>query len=251
MDKKKIITPERTAHLYALMAWSDKYTKEQAEQIAYTTEYTELDNVTWAETSIEAAIKGIKEKLLKNRTSTETIDWSKVKIENNEEVFDAIIEILQEIHDKWVIENAKKYNRGTEEKSNKNLFQHLPTAMIGLDEVAKDLMFLAPFLKEMGLSVGEMELVAYGSFKPSVDIQKAYERYVQKYKENHNIASIADLDAHIKDCVYGAYKPLAPTTDVAKQRLEYMRNHIELLSNTVMKKNTEEFGKLPSLTDNL
>ena len=251
MPKNKNITPERTAHLYALMAWSDKYTKEQAEEIAYTTEYSELDNITWAETSINESIKGIKEKLLMNQYLSENFNWDEVEIENSEKVFDLIIEILQDIHDKWVIENAKKYNRGTEEKSNKNLFQHLPSAMIGIDEISKDLMFLAPFLNEMGLNAGKMELVPYGKFKPSVEIQKAYDRDVQKYKEQNNINSISDLDNHIKDCLLGAYIPLQPTTDIAKARLEYMRNHVELLSDTVMNKNVEAFGKLPTLTDNI
>lgn len=245
---KKTITPERTAHLYALMAWNDSYTREQAEDIAYTKGYEELNSITWAETSIQAAIKGIKENLLKDKILPEKIDWSKIKIESNEEVFDSIIKILEVIHDKWVVENAKKYNRGTEEKSNKNLFQHLPTALIGIDELAKDLMFLAPILKEMGVNTGEMDLSSYGTFKPNEEVINAYNRYIQKYKEENKISSIEELDLHIKDCVYGAYKALKPISDVGKERLKFMRDRIELLSNTVMKKNQAEFGKLPEHT---
>lgn len=246
MKENLIITPERTAHLYALMAWNDSYSKEQAQQIAYSTNYEELNGITWAETSISAAIKGIKEKLLKDQDLPENIDWSKINIQINEKVFDTVIEILQEIHDKWVVENAKKYNRGTEEKSNKNLFQHLPTALIGIDELAKDLMFLAPFLQEMGINAGEMELSAYGSFKPSVEIQKAYNRYVQNYKKINNIKTAEDLEHHIKSCIYGGYKSLKPIDEVGKERLMYMRDHIKLLSKTVMNKNVPEFGKLQS-----
>ena len=184
---KKTITPERTAHLYALMAWNDSYTKEQAEEIAYTTKYEDLNGITWAETSIEAAIKGIKEKLLKDKTVLKKVDWSKIKIESTEEVFDSIIKILEEIHDKWVVENAKKYNRGSEEKSNKNLFQHLPTALIGIDELAKDLMFLAPILKEMGIDKSNMpmdeDILNYvNSFNEvrEEDIEEELKKYVKR-----------------------------------------------------------------------
>ena len=242
---KPTITPERTAHFYALMAWNPDMTEEQAKEIAYTQKYEELDGISYAETSIIAAIKGIKEKILVDKTVSENIDWPAIKLEPEEKVFDKIMQILEEIHNKWVLENAKKHKRKTEQQSLDNLFQHLPTALIGIDELCKDLMFLAPFLAEMGIDCGQMEFGEHRQFKPSAEIEKAYARYIQKYKEENEITSVETLDSHIKGCVYGDFKPLAPTSDMAKARLAYMREHIELLSNTVMQKNEEEFGKLP------
>ena len=187
----------------------------------------------------------VKEKFLFGIDLPEVIDWSKVRITADNSAYDTVIRILEEIHNKWVSENAKKYDRGNETKSNKNLFQHLPTALIGIDELAKDLMFLAPMLKAAGLNVGEMDLVPYGAFKPSKEIEEAYARYVQQYKEEHNITSIENLSYHIEDCTNGSYEQINAVSPIAKARLDYMREHIDLLTNTVLDKNPAEFGILP------
>ena len=231
------ITPERKAHLYAMMAWSDQYTKEQAEEIAFTTEYSELNGITWAEDSINTGLRGIVDSIESKRLV--------VPAQNTEQEWDVIIEILASIHDKWVTDNAKKYDRGNEYKSNKNLFQHLPTAMIGIDELAKDLMFLAPFLEEMGLDAGVMNLVPYGSFKPSKELAAAYGRYVKSYKIKYGIESIEDLSMHIEDCLSGEYQPLVPVSEVSMARNEYMQRHVGLLCQSVADKNPDEFGVLP------
>ncbi len=235
--KKYQITPERKAHLYALMAWSDQYTKEQAEEIAYTTEYNELNNITYAEDSITTGFDGIAqmfsaERLVSDEKSSPK-DW------------DIVIKILRKIHNKWVDDNARKYDRGNEEKSNKNLFQHLPTALIGIDELAKNLMFLAPFLEVIGLNAGEMELVPYGKFKPSEELIKAYNRFVEKYKRIRRIETVEDLARHIEDCLNGSYGHLVPIDTVSEKRVDYMQRHVGLLVQSVVDKNEECFGMLP------
>ena len=98
------ITPERKAHLYAMMAWSDKYTKEQAKEIAFTTEYSELNNITWAEDSITTGLMGLVGAIESGRLV--------MPANNSPEEWDIVIEILADIHDKWVRSNAKKYDRG-------------------------------------------------------------------------------------------------------------------------------------------
>lgn len=231
------ITPERKAHLYAMMAWSDKYTKEQAEEIAFTTEYSELNNITWAEDSITTGLMGLVGAIESGRLV--------MPANNSPEEWDIVIEILADIHDKWVRSNAKKYDRGNETKSNKNLFQHLPTALIGVAELSKDLMFLAPFLEEMGLNAGHMNLVPYGEFKPSKELVDAYDRYVKNYKKKHGIETTDDLSKHIKNCVNGEYEALAPVDEVSNKRIEYMNGHIELLAGTVAEKNPGSFGEDP------
>ena len=231
------ITPERKAHLYAMMAWSDKYTKEQAKEIAFTTEYSELNNITWAEDSITTGLMGLVGAIESRRLVIPT--------SNKPEEWDVVIEILADIHDKWVRSNAKKYDRGNETKSNKNLFQHLPTALIGVDELAKDLMFLAPFLEEMGLNAGAMNLVPYGEFKPSKELIDAYDRYVKRYKKTYGIETTDDLSKHIKNCINGEYSALAPVDEISNKRIEYMNSHIGLLTSTVAEKNPGSFGEDP------
>ena len=201
------ITPQRKAHLYALMVWSDKYTKEQAEEIAYTTEYGELNNITYAEDSITTAVNGMLDMFL--------VDHQLKKVASSKENWDKVITILIKIHNNWVKNNAKKYDRGNEIKSNKNLFQHLPTALIGIDELSKDLMFLAPFLETIGLNAGEMELVPYGTFKPSKELIEAYNRRVEMYKQIYGIETVEDLSKHIEDCLNGSYGLLVPVDEVS------------------------------------
>ena len=244
MDKN--FTPAQEAHLYALMAWNDQYDSTTAQEIISVTPYYELDKMTYAETSVAAAIEGIEEAFTNGEIDLNVnSDFSSVKVENNNETYDKIVKILEKIHNKWVEENAKKYSRG-----DKKLYQHMPTKLIGLDELAKDLMFLAPFLKEMGIDVGEMELKPYGAFVCNDKMSEAYDRYVENYMKNNNIQTADDLEYHVRKIVNGAYKALKPTTPVAQERLDYMKEHIGLLVELVKDKNLEAFGKLPYDTEN-
>lgn len=231
----------KRAHLYALSAWNG-YGKEQGEELVDKTPYEQLDGITYAETSVAAAVDGIKKLFGISVTPDAMVS---TKIAPTPENYDKVIEIMVGIHDKWVFEKASKYDRGSEERSNKNLFQHLPTALIGLDEVAKDLLFLAPFLEDMGLDIGQMDLVPYGSFKPNSKLGEAYQRYVRKYKADNNIETQEDLTQHIDDCIEGAYEPLVPMDEVGVQRVAYMKFHEDILTDEVCQKNEAEFGELP------
>ena len=231
------IHPERKAHLYAMMAWSDKFTREEAEEIAFTTDYSKLNEITWAEDSITAGLSGILKAIDAGRLS--------IPAKNTPEEWDVVIGILAEIHDNWVKSNAKKHIRATEELSRENLFQHLPTALIGIDELAKDLMFLAPFLEEMGLNAGVMDLVPKGKFKPSGEVAKAYERYVEVYKRTYGIEIVEDLTGHIEDCINGEYSALEPVDEVSMNRIDYMQRHVGVLVQSVANKNPDSFGAMP------
>lgn len=229
--------PGRVAHLYALLAWSNKYTANTAKAEVALKDYESLDGLTYAETSINAAVKGMNAKFFQGKEITATSKTCP-QIEPTEANYDKVVEIIADIHNKWVNENAKKYDRGSVEKSNKKLFQHLPTAFIGLDEVAKDLMFLAPILEMSGLNPGEMELAPYGAYKPSREITAAYERFVEKTKTSRNINSKEDLRRVVNNCLHGSYPYLlafpAEDTEVKdnkKARLAYMRDHLIYLLN--------------------
>lgn len=241
------LTPGRRAHLYARMAWNGDVNLEDEENWVASAQYAELDGKSYAESSVVAAVEGIQKTF-----GVEVVPDAIVaeKIAPTPENYDKIIEILVKIHDNWVKQNAKKYNRGNEEKSNKNLFQHLPTALIGLDEVAKDLLFLAPFLEDMGMDVGQMDLVPYGSFTASKKVAEAYQRYVERYKAAEGIKTQEDLLKHIDDCIEGAYEPLLPNDEMGVQRVAYMKFHEEVLKNSVCKKNEVEFEALPFEDEN-
>ena len=235
----------KKANLYALMAWSDKYSREEAEELVNSLDISELEKITYATESIEIAINGVIEKLLEGLITNHNEDKSSDSKDLDLE-WDSVIRILVNIHDKWVKSNPQKYDRGSKEKSNKNLFQHLPTGLIGIDELAKDLMFLAPFLEELGLNAGEMELEPYGSFKPSEDVIKAYDRYVERIKKAYGIESVEDLSMFIEGCLDGGYYyPLNPVDEISEARNEYMQKNIGVLVMAVANKNKKAFGSLP------
>jgi len=236
----------KKAHLYALMAWND-ISKEEALKVINETPYGELNGKTWAETSIEASLKGIQKAFGVPEELTPESDFSAHKLEGSDLDYVKVVGIVVDIHNKWVKENAKKYDRGNEQKSDNNLFQHTPTALIGLDEVAKDLMFLAPFLEEMGLDMGEMKLETYGSFVPSEKFAKAYEMYVEKYKADHKIETKEDLEEHLEATIRGdEYAPLAGDSEMDVKRRDYMLKKIPKIAETIQAKNPNQFGRLPS-----
>ena len=175
---------------------------------------------------------------------THECSFSRHKIEGSEEDCDKIIEIIAEIHDAWVAneENVAKYDRKGK------LFQHTPTALIGLDEVAKDLMFLAPFLEEMGFDAGVIN-AEERRFIPSAAVTKAYERYVERYMEKNNIRSKNDLAEHLKACANGEYKPLAGESEMSARRRGYINLKLEELVESVTSKNPAQLGVLPKQSE--
>ena len=258
---KKNLAPGKEAHYYALLAWNGM-NSQQAIDLVNSKTYAELDQTTYASGSVEAAKKGIEKHLLQiGQLDSEYITGDKhapegyfysmgdkvvVNFDSEEELCDAIVKILEEIHDKWVVDNAKKYDRD-KEKNDKRLYQHLPTALIGLDEVAKDLMFLAPILEKMGYPVGKMQENEWGAFVPSPAIAEAYQRYVNKYKAAHGITSEVDLENHIKNIAstYDALATNEATNEYASNRIAYMSEpgKVKVLVDTVKAKNDMAFGK--------
>lgn len=220
----------REAQFYALMEWKGK-TKEEATEIIVNNDFDVVDSKyeVYSKSSVTTAEMKVKEyaELLKGKNP-----------------YKAIVEIVASIHNKWVTDNAKKYDRGNVQKSEKQIFQHLPTALIGLDEVAKDLMFLAPFLAKQGINVGEMSKVPYGGFKPSEKFKSAYDEYVEEYKTKHKLETKDDLASHIEKITEN-YEPLKGKDETSKKRKAYMKNPkiVAILVDEVAEKNSQfEYG---------
>lgn len=214
----KNLTDDQVCHLFALIAWNGK-TFEEAKEIVLNKSNEELEPITWANGSITSAKNGIK----KYASQLENGNYNR-----------AVIEILSEIHDKWVVDNAKKYDRD-KEKDDKRLFQHLPTAFIGLDELAKDMMFLSPYLEEKGLHIGDMPKESYGEFTPTSDIAKEYDAYVEDYKQVNAIDVLTSSD--IQRIILN-YPALQVESEFSDSRRKYMLERTEKLVNQVASKNS-------------
>lgn len=208
------------SHLYALIAWNGK-TFEEAKQMVLSLSREELDKITNAQDSINKA----KSIIIKNISL----------LNGNQKVssrFDVVMEILEGIHDNWVKNNAKKFDRD-KDNNDKRLFQHLPTALIGINELSKDMIFLSPYLRALGIKIGAMNREPYGSFEPSEEMNNAYIRFVEKFiKDNtaNNLSKIIDN-----------YESLKGEDEIAKERVAYMKKRIVVLHRQIAEQNPQIF----------
>lgn len=237
--KGENLSPIQKTHAYALINWSG-YTEDGAIKKVTETPLEELEELTGANGSIAASIAGI-EKLILNG---QQLDVEQLKKAGNKEYYKQLVEqlrkmdkptlylniikILEEIHNRWVKDSAYRYGRG-----DNKLFQHLPTELIGLKEVCKDLMFLAPFLQELGIDVGDLKVYADGSeFVPSPEIAEAYATYSEqtirasKYGKDYNGEITPEMIAKAIE----TYPSLHETGEVQDKRLAYMQERTTFLS---------------------
>lgn len=178
----------KKTHVYALMAWNGK-DYDEALNMAETMSCEELNTYTDAFGSIMAAKLGIEKYLLNGQEikmeyliGTKAVPKNYFKnlgtqiLQNMSrvQVMTSIMMILQEIHNVWISSNDVKKDDININKEYYRSFQNLPIQMIGIKEVAKDLMFLAPMLDIMGIEVGEMEQRPWGKFIPTEEISNIY-----------------------------------------------------------------------------
>ena len=222
--------PDIQVQIYAMVAWNGK-TMEEAEKIAedaikkYNGDedkaFDELDTQVYAKTSILTALEGIQ------RHEQEL---------QGDDKYMAVMKILEEIHDKWVKEHPGKYNRGNPKKSLDQIYQHLQTEMIGVDEVAKDLMFLAPFLD---FEVGKMEKHPGGLYIPCKEVSDAYDRFAKNFFDEYKIVTIEDLKEGMPEIITG-YQSLLGEDDTSKARVEFMLGNVDTLAREVVERQSEE-----------
>ena len=215
----KILTPEQEAFMYSEIAWEGKMVDEQSIK-----NYANVKNYGNAVYSIDVARDLVNKNQARLNSKDKTV------------VYDTIIEILSTIHNNWVVENAKKYNRDAE-KQDKRLFQHLPIELIGMEEAAKDLLFLAPFLQRMGIDCGYMENNGGGNFVPSKLIVNAFNRRVEKYKNTNNIKNKDTLAQHIVNTI-DTY-PSLQGIGISEDRRNYMKDRVSLLVAQTIKVNSK------------
>lgn len=222
--------PDIQVQIYAMVAWNGK-TMEEAEKIAedaikkYNGDedkaFDELDTQVYAKTSILTALEGIQR--------------HEQELQGNDKYM-AVMKILEEIHDKWVKDHPAKYQRKTPQQSIDQLYQHLQTEMIGVDEVAKDLMFLAPFLE---FEVGKMQEHPYGLYIPCKEVSDAYDRFAKKFFDEYKIVTIEDLKEGMPEIITG-YQFLLGEDDTSKARVEFMLGNVDTLAREVVERQSKE-----------
>lgn len=214
----KDLSPKNVCHLYALMKWNGMSFYD-----AYKCILTEkdLNALTNADESISTAKKAI---------------ISRFDDFYSNKRYMAVIEACADIHNKWVHDNEHKYDRDAS-NGDKRLYQHLPTALIGLDELAKDMIFLQPYLSEMGIDIGSFNKETK-EFEPIKEVQVAYERYKQDFEKQYK-----DLDKskeEILQDIINHYPALNSKTELAQKRIDYMNERADLLASQIEDRNDSQ-----------
>ena len=235
----------KIAHAQALVAWNGMEYAD-AMKLAESQTCEQLESQSYANVSIAAAKAGIEKYLLGGKKIDERyltgaaqapegyFEGLRTEIDSRldtKALGKGVMSILDDIHTQWVSDNAKKYNRDAE-KNDRRLYQHLPTHMIGVHEVALDAMFLAPILYKMGIYMGAMEQKPYGTFIPSPGFTKVYHEYSKEHLGQD--VNEVKLRAQITNAI-NEYAPLQGQDELSKARRAYMTERTDLLVTQTVK----------------
>lgn len=229
MEFSQIEKAKRKAQVYALVMWND-YTLEDAIQMAKSMPYASLDKITHVDSMIE-------------HISVEIMNNMGVFIGGNEkEKSDTIIRILNNVHDKWVSENAEQYSIGQKYKLDSLICRHLPFALQG-KLFSHEVGFAKPFFDMVGVYVGEVK--DSSEVVPSNAIYNAYNRFVEKYIADNHIYNDS-LTSHIRT-VISTYDALKGNGNFQNERRDYMYSRLENISAFVEKWNEYAFGNVGNI----
>ena len=187
LNKNKLNIPYYQVAKSALMNWNG-LSEEEAMKTIQQSSFEEVEGQVWAKGSMDYAIENI---LSKVELSEEQKDrftkaiygelgdssiledvGAKLSEKNNEKV---IMETLFAVHDGWVKDNSKKFFARDKK------YQHLPSELIGWDEVKADLLFVKSIYDSMGIEVDEEKL------------EEKYNKTVKTFKDKKGIHTDVDL----------------------------------------------------------
>lgn len=237
------LVPYRIIAKNALMSWNG-LSEEEAQKIIETSTFDELESQVYAKGSVTYAVEAVcnflghnselKDLLLHATLGDKQGKSTRLSIPNSFKMFGqdlieanfSVLDILSCVHDGWVKDNAKKFNKeGREGKK----YQHLPIEMIGWKEAKADLLFVEPILDAMGIKVNENEL------------EEEYNKRVVKYFNEKGLVDESGIkkSAVTKLIVKGKdfYAPLTEVNSVKNnEEAEFMTSQVcEKLSNINLK----------------
>ena len=246
----KELTPGREAHLYVIYRWKMQYNKIlpngelTPEDFVANAKYEELNRYTKAEKSVDVVVNKIKEHF---GVEVEKDEKPKFTVSHTDETYDKIVDIVAAVHDNWVFENPGRYNPN----STSSICKHLPIECAGEKFFAKDLLFVAPFFKNLGLDLGRF----YNQkFELGEKIKNAYKRRIEKFKYLHGIEDAASLLKAIGSLISGDYKPLQPKCsslsiqngDTSEEdvfnRISEMNKNIEKMAIWISSEENEDYN---------
>lgn len=179
----------------ALMNWNGLSEAEAVKMIESST-FEEIEGQVWAKSSINYAIEGITKSLSLTDFDVEQLTkaiygeganydsdiFKELKPEMDrigKNPNDIIMDTLFTVHDGWVKDNQKKF------MAREKKHQHMPSELIGWNEVKADLLFVKPIFAAAGIEISEEALKAQ------------YDSRVKNFLQSRDIKTTSDLSREI------------------------------------------------------
>lgn len=162
--------------------------------------------------------------------------------EEHGDVYMVLLDIAEELHNKWVLENAIDFE--TEQKD-ENLFRHLPFELAGFNEVGESLLFVLPIMNRFRIGcVGIGPSNVNNKVCISFSIEDRYIKRVNKFQAKVEMESEEDFKNQLPNIIkeYESIDPkYAPKGQkkLFEKRLEYMLKpeKLEILKDEIEDQN--------------
>lgn len=196
-EKSKLDIPYYKVAKEALMSWNGLSEEEAIKKIEESS-FEEIEGQVWAKGSMDYAIDGITKACLLDEEGKEKLSevvynqndglerrfgaYDKLPIRarmEDKNPNEVIMDTLFEVHDGWVKDNQKKF------MAREKKHQHMPSELIGWNEVKADLLFVKPIFETLGVEVSEENL------------EKVYNGRVKEFFLSKDIKTTADLSREI------------------------------------------------------
>lgn len=162
--------------------------------------------------------------------------------------YDDVLKMARELHDKFVIDDAKDYDKG-KDNGDPDLYKNLPLELLGKEGLSDVMFFINPILEKMYLySCGGMSKFVDGEYLLDSQLLERYGGYVTDFQEKNHLNTEKELKDYIKN-IGKTYSVLDPKNapkgqeKVFKNRIEYMKqdDKVETLFKEVQENNPANF----------
>lgn len=162
--------------------------------------------------------------------------------------YDDVLKMARELHDKFVIDDAKDYDKG-KDNGDPDLYKNLPLELLGEKGLSDVMFFINPILEKMYLYYcGGMSEFVDGEYLLDSLFLERYGGYVTDFQEKNHLNTEKELKDYIKN-IGKTYSVLDPKNapkgqeEVFKNRIEYMKqdDKVETLFKEVQEKNPANF----------
>lgn len=162
--------------------------------------------------------------------------------------YDDVLKMARELHDKFVIDDAKDYDKG-KDNGDPDLYKNLPLELLGEKGLSDVMFFINPILEKMYLYYcGGMSEFVDGEYLLDSLFLERYGGYVTDFQEKNHLNTEKELKDYIKN-IGKTYSVLdqknAPKgqEEVFKNRIEYMKqdDKVETLFKEVQENNPANF----------